>query len=69
MKYTPDELDNHAISDLLKDAECAEKQAKEGPFYPNITPESLWNYAKECREIVSRYIQGGAHDFLMKGSK
>ncbi len=38
--------------DLEIDAECAEEQAENGPYYPErgITKESLLAYAKECRE-------------------
>ncbi len=38
-------------ADLLADADHSEKQAAEGPFYPErgITAESLRAYAAECR--------------------
>lgn len=69
MKYTKKQLDAHAISDLLADAESSEKQAKEGPFYPEkgITKESLLKYAKECRDNAEKYKNGGLHNSLMKG--
>jgi hypothetical protein len=40
------------VADLLSDAAFAEKQAAEGPYYPEkgITPETLLRYAAECRE-------------------
>jgi hypothetical protein len=49
--YTPKELDDAAIADLISDAECAERQSVEGPFYPErgITAESLAAYAIRCR--------------------
>ena len=71
MKYTPEGLDQAAIADLLNDAEASEKQAKEGPFFPerNITPGTLLEYAKECRQIAERYSQGGAHEYILKGGE
>jgi hypothetical protein len=68
MKYTLQELDCHAMADILNDATQAENQAKEGPYYPekNITKETLLNYSKECRATYSKYAQGGLHDALLK---
>jgi hypothetical protein len=39
------------VLDLLSDADHAERQAVDGPFYPErgITPESLRAYASACR--------------------
>ena len=50
-QYTRQELSETARRDLLNDAECAERQAEQGPFFPErgITRESLLAYAKECR--------------------
>lgn len=36
--------------DLLSDAEHSEQQAAEGPYFPNVTRESLLAYAADCRE-------------------
>ena len=49
--YTEDKLRQFAIDDLLRDAEQAERQAEEGPFFPSrgITAESCARYAAECR--------------------
>ena len=68
MKYTEKELDSAAISDLLSDARCSERQAANGPFYPEkgITKESCLAYAAECREKAARYQNGGAHDAVLK---
>lgn len=40
------------VADLLSDADFAERQADEGPYYPErgITVASLRAYAAECRE-------------------
>lgn len=68
-KYTNEELDDAALRDILNDAECAERQASEGPFYPekDITPESLLKYAAKCRAQAQKYAGGGAHNFVLKG--
>jgi len=62
MKYTEQELDNAAIADQLADAEFAEKQAADGPYYPErgITRESLLTYAAQCRAFVQSH-KTGAH--------
>lgn len=64
--YTGAELDAFAIADLLNDAECSEKQAAEGPFYPElgVTRESCLAYAAKCREVVGRHQAVGAHAVL-----
>lgn len=36
--------------DLISDAEHSEKQAESGPYFPNVTRESLLEYAADCRE-------------------
>jgi hypothetical protein len=71
MKYTQTDLDSHAIADLIADANAAERQANEGPFYPDrgITRENLISYAKECRQSAAKYSQGGAHEAVLKGLK
>ncbi len=53
---TPDELTQAWVLDNLMDAEFAEKQAVEGPFFPErgITTESLLEYAAECRRKAER---------------
>lgn len=67
MKPTSQSLDNDALLDLLSDAECSERQAKEGPFYPDrgITAESLLAYAAKCRAQAERYKAGGAHNAVL----
>lgn len=56
--YTPEELTGHWKSDLLNDAKYSEKQAAEGPFYPEkgITRESLLDYAAKCRAEAEQEI-------------
>ena len=43
---------NFLVRDLINDAECSERQAADGPYYPEkgITAKSLLAYAAECRE-------------------
>ena len=65
MKYTTKELDDFALRDLEIDLECAEEQAKNGPYFPGVTKESLLAYAKECREKIDTYKQGGAHAAIL----
>ena len=67
--YTPEELDQGALRDLICDAEQSERQAIEGPFFPEkgITRESLLAYAAKCRASVERYRNGGAHRAVLKG--
>ena len=69
MKYTTAELDAAAIADQLSDAAFAERQAIEGPFYPErgITAESLLAYAAKCRAWVAAHSAGGAHKAVMAG--
>jgi hypothetical protein len=52
VRYTKQELQAAWIDDLLADAEHSEKQAEEGPFFPEkgITRESLLAYAAKCRQ-------------------
>jgi len=52
VKYTDAQLLSAKIADLQADIDFAEKQAVNGPFYPEkgITKESLSNYANECRK-------------------
>lgn len=66
-RYTPEELDACAVLDWKHNAECAEKQAIEGPFYPEhgTTAESLLAYAAECRAKVEKYKNGGAHAAIL----
>lgn len=56
--YTPDELSAAWKADLLNDAECSEKQAESGPFYPEkgITKENLLDYAAKCRKMAGESI-------------
>ena len=67
-KYTPEELDNAALCDLLRDAECAEEQADNGPYFPDrgITRESLLAYAAKCRHHIAQYASGGAHKAVLE---
>lgn len=71
VKYTPEELDNFALADLLNDARCSEEQAASGPFFPQkgITPESLLAYAAECRTKAAKYRNGGAHKAVLAGDQ
>ena len=54
-KYTETELADFITLDLIRDAEFAERQAINGPYYPEkgITRESLLVYAAECRQKIS----------------
>lgn len=63
------DLDSAAILDLLSDARCAERQAVEGPFYPDrgITTDSLKSYAAKCRAEVEKFKTGGAHNAVVRG--
>lgn len=67
--YTPEQLDSAAMADLIHDAELAEQQATEGPFYPerDITAESLLAYAADCRAKAAKYVGGGLHKAIMQG--
>lgn len=69
MHYSPEELDAAALCDLEIDAIQSEHQAKEGPFYPErgITKKMLLNYAKKCRDKITKYKKGGAHKAIMAG--
>lgn len=51
VRYTAEELAAAVRADLLVDAEHAERQAADGPFFSErgITRESLLAYAAECR--------------------
>lgn len=65
--YTPEELDNAALTDLLRDADCAECQAHNGPYFPErgITKESLHAYAIKCLQQAEQYRNGGAHKAIL----
>lgn len=67
MKPTKAQLDSAALADLLADAAFAERQANEGPFYPErgITPESLLAYAAECWAKAASCRDGGAHAAIL----
>ena len=67
MHYTTDELDNAALLDLLDDADSSERQAIEGPFFPDrgITSETLRAYATACRAKAERYRVSGAHKAVL----
>lgn len=69
--YTPEQLDAAALADLLSDAEQSERQAAEGPYYPErgITADSLRAYAAKCRAQADRYKAGGAHNATIKPEK
>ena len=69
MKYTPQQLDDAAIADMLIDARCADGQVIAGPFYPDrgITAESLRAYAAKCRAWAESRKSGGAHKTLLAG--
>jgi hypothetical protein len=68
-RYTAAELDAFALDDLRRDAESCERQAVDGPFYPDrdITAESLLRYAASCRETMARHAKGGAHAAVHAG--
>jgi hypothetical protein len=68
--YTPAELDAAALADLQSAADCSERQATEGPFYPErgITAESLRAYAAKCRATIEKYRSGGAHEAILRGT-
>ena len=67
MPYTAEELDNAALLDLLADADSSERQAIEGPFFPDrgITSETLRAYATACRAKAERYRVSGAHKAVL----
>jgi hypothetical protein len=67
MHYTADELENAALRDLLTDADSSERQAIDGPFFPDrgITSETLKAYAAECRAKAERYRISGAHKAVL----
>jgi hypothetical protein len=55
------------VADLLRDAECSERQAITGPFFPGVTAENLRAYAARCRALagashwdVKQFISGEA---------
>lgn len=68
--YTDEQLDDAALRDLINDAECSERQADNGPFYPerNITRESLLAYAVKCRDSAEMYCHGGAHRAVLRAA-
>ena len=51
MRMNNDEQVDAIISDVLNDIRCAEVQAHDGPFFPEmgITTHSLLAYAESCR--------------------
>lgn len=57
-RYSPDELQSAWHDDQRRDAEHAEAQAANGPYYPEkgITRESLLAYAAECRAAMAQPI-------------
>ena len=65
--YTPRQLDNHAMNDLLNDAKQSEAQSINGPFFPElgITADSLKRYAAECRATAEKHSNGGLHDVVI----
>jgi hypothetical protein len=46
------------IDDLKIDIECARKQAENGPYYPNVTKESLLRYAENCEKTLAVMVNG-----------
>jgi hypothetical protein len=67
MHYTAAELDAFALADWINDAEHSERQAVEGPFWPDrgITRESCLAYAASCRAKAEQYKAGGAHKAML----
>ena len=57
-RYTPEELAEAWKMDLINDAICSERQAENGPFYPErgITRETCLQYAAKCREQAGQPI-------------
>lgn len=55
-EYTEDEQYDACVKDLLNDADHADRQAQDGPYFPElgITAESLQQYAEECRQNAER---------------
>ena len=51
-RYSPEQLAEASRLDQPADAEHSEKQAEDGPYFPErgITKESLLAYAAECRK-------------------
>lgn len=70
MRYTVEQLDRFALQDLAADACASERQADEGPYYPDrgITRESLLAYAAKCRRQIEKYATGGAHIAVVSGA-
>jgi hypothetical protein len=68
--YTDEELDCAALRDQINDAECSERQAESGPYFPDrgITKESLLAYAAKCRSLAAQYATGGAHAASIRGA-
>lgn len=66
---TQTELDRDALRDLISDAEQSERQAEQGPFFPEngVTREMCLAYAARCREAIERYKDGGAHAAVLAG--
>lgn len=64
-----EELDRDALRDLISDAEQSERQAAEGPYFPErgITREELLAYAARCRTAIERLKDGGAHAAVLAG--
>ncbi len=57
-RYSPEELSAAWRADLLNDAECSEKQAEFGPFYPErgITRETCLAHAAKYRAEAGQEI-------------
>jgi hypothetical protein len=69
MKYTPKQLDEMALADLLNDARCAAEQSENGPYYPEsgLTKETLLAYSRKCYARADLYRNGGAHIAVLEG--
>lgn len=63
-RYTEEQAVCDIKADLLRDAEHAEHQAAHGPYYPNVTRESLTAYAQYCRDLIAR-TNWSSNDFIM----
>ena len=51
--YSQSELADMVLDDLRSDINHAERQAKNGPFYPpDVTAETLRAYAESCRQKI-----------------
>lgn len=65
-RYTIEELDAHAIADLLVDISCTERHTGDEGRSEESKAE-LRAYVDRCRKAVERYRNGGAHKAILSG--